>query len=57
MTLCGLLAAMDSAPAPKATFLKKLRSCSNKKTDLEQNHQDLQGIMSIQCLILRFHLK
>ncbi len=30
-TLCVLLAAMDSAPTPKAAFLKKLRSCSNQK--------------------------
>ncbi len=30
-TLCGLPAAMDLAPAPKATSLMKLRSGSNQK--------------------------
>ncbi len=48
----GQLTAMDSAPAPKATSPKKLRSHSNEKTDLEQKQQDLQDVMSSRIWIL-----
>ncbi len=41
-TPCGLLAAMDSAPAPTVTSLMKLRSPPNLKMDQEQEHKDNQ---------------
>ncbi len=41
-TLCGLLAAMDSASAQKATSPMNHRSRCHKKMDSEQEHQDHQ---------------
>ncbi len=33
MTLCGLMSAMGSAPAPTATSPMKLKSCPNPKNE------------------------
>ncbi len=56
MTLCGLLAAMDSSPPPNATPPMKLRRNFSHNTGLGTKNQVLQDNSS-QILKERFHLK